>query len=55
MNFLEWHPSAPLFLVGGNDYMIWMVNALSGKVVRNFIGHEEKVIFARFSIFDSGK
>lgn len=35
--------------------MIWMVNALSGKVVKNFIGHEEKVIFARFSIFDGGK
>ena len=35
--------------------MIWMVNALSGKVVRNYIGHEEKVIFARFSLFDGGK
>lgn len=30
MNFVEWHPTAPLFLIGGKDYMIWMVNAVSG-------------------------
>jgi len=55
MNFLEWHQSAPLFLVGGNDFMIWMVNAVTGKVVKNYIGHEDKVIYARFSLFDGGK
>jgi len=55
MNFLEWHQNAPLFLVGGNDYMIWMVNALTGKVIKNYIGHEDKVTFAKFSLFDSGK
>lgn len=55
MNFLEWHQNAPLFLVGGNDYMIWMVNALTGKVIKNYIGHEDKVTFAKFSSFDSGK
>ena len=27
INFLEWHPSAPLFIVGGKDYMIWMISA----------------------------
>lgn len=55
MNFLEWHSSAPLFLIGGKDYMIWMINAASGKVMANFIGHEDEVVMARFSIFDGGK
>jgi WD40 repeat protein len=55
MNFVEWHPTAPLFLIGGKDYMIWMVNAVSGKVMANFIGHEEEVLMARFSLFDGGK
>lgn len=55
MNFVEWHPTAPLFLIGGKDYMIWMVNAVTGKVMANFIGHEEEVLMARFSLFDGGK
>ena len=55
MNFVEWHATAPLFLIGGKDYMIWMVNAASGKVMANFIGHEEAVVMAKFSIFDGGK
>ena len=55
MNFVEWHPTAPLFLMGGKDYMIWMVNAVSGKVMANFIGHENEVLMAKFSLFDGGK
>jgi len=35
--------------------MIWMVNAVSGKVMSNFIGHENEVLMARFSLFDGGK
>lgn len=33
MNFIEWHPTAPLFLTGGKDFMVWMVNAGNGKVM----------------------
>jgi WD40 repeat protein len=33
MNFIEWHPTAPLLLTGGKDFMIWMVNAVTGKVM----------------------
>ena len=33
MLFVEWHPTALLFLTGGKDFMIWMVNAGNGKVM----------------------
>lgn len=33
MNFLEWHPTGPVFLTGGKDYMIWMISAQNGKVI----------------------
>jgi WD40 repeat protein len=33
MNFLEWHPTGPVFLTGGKDFMIWMISAQNGKVL----------------------
>ena len=33
MCFVEWHPQAPIFLTGGKDYMIWLINAQSGKMM----------------------
>lgn len=55
MNFVEWHQSAPVLMTGGKDYMIWIVNAVNGKVMANLIGHEEEVFKAVFSIEDRGK
>lgn len=55
MNFVEWHASAPVLMTGGKDYMIWIVNAINGKVMANLIGHEEEVLKAVFSIEDRGK
>jgi WD40 repeat protein len=55
LNFVEWHQSAPLLLTGGKDYMVWMVNAQNGKVMANFIGHEDEVIMAQFTKNDGGK
>lgn len=55
MNFLEWHPTAPLFLTGGKDFMIWMVNAGNGKVMNSFIGHDQDVLMAQFTKADGGK
>jgi WD40 repeat protein len=55
MNFLEWHPTAPLFLTGGKDFMIWMVSATSGKVMNSFTGHEAEVTMAMFTLADNGK
>jgi len=55
LNFVEWHQTAPLLLTGGKDYMVWMINAVNGKVMANFMGHEEEVISAKFSLSDGGK
>lgn len=46
LNFVEWHHMAPVVLTGGKDYMVWVVNALNGKVMGSFIGHEEEVMKA---------
>ena len=42
-------------MTGGKDYMIWIVNALNGKIMANLIGHEEEVLRAQFTIEDKGK
>jgi WD40 repeat protein len=55
MSFVEWHPTAPIFLTGGKDYMIWMINAVNGKVLQSFIGHEADVTMAMFTKVDGGK
>lgn len=55
LNFVSWHPTAPLLLTGGKDYMIWMVNAKSGKIMGNFIGHEDEVTMATFPKAEKGK
>lgn len=55
MNFVEWHKQAPLLLTGGKDYMVWMVNAVSNKVMGSFMGHENEVTRAQFSKVDGGK
>ena len=55
LNFVEWHGSAPVLLTGGKDYMIWLVNAINGKVMANLIGHEEEVLRATFTKEDRGK
>ena len=46
LNFIEWHHQAPVLMTGGKDYMIWLVNALNGKIMANLIGHEEEVLRA---------
>ena len=55
LNFVEWHNMAPCLMTGGKDYMIWLVNALTGKVMTNLIGHEDEVIDAKFTKEDRGK
>ena len=55
VNFVEWHNMAPCLMTGGKDYMIWLVNALTGKVMTNLIGHEDEVIDAKFTKEDRGK
>ena len=35
--------------------MIWLVNAVNGKVMANLIGHEEEVTNALFTMDDRGK
>lgn len=34
MLFVEWHHTAPVLLTGGKDYMMWLVNALNGKIMQ---------------------
>ena len=53
--FVHWHAQAPVLMTGGKDYMIWLVNALNGRVMANLIGHEDEVIEARFTLEDRGK
>lgn len=55
LNFVEWHASAPVLMTGGKDYMIWLVNAVNGKIMANLIGHEDEVLKAHFSMDDRGK
>ena len=35
--------------------MVWLVNALNGKILANFIGHEDEVLTAKFTLEDKGK
>ncbi len=35
--------------------MIWLVNALTGKIMANLIGHEEEILKACFTLDDKGK
>ena len=42
-------------MTGGKDYMIWLVNAVNGKIMANLIGHEEEVMNANFTLEDKGK
>lgn len=35
--------------------MIWLVNALNGKIMANLIGHEDEVVKAEFTKMDGGK
>lgn len=35
--------------------MIWLINAVSGKVMANMVGHEEEVLYAEFTKHDKGK
>ena len=53
--FVEWHPSAPLLLTGGKDYMVWLINAINGKIMASFAGHEDEVNCAYFTKDDKGK
>lgn len=55
LNFVEWHSQAPVLMTGGKDYMIWLVNAVNGKIMANMIGHEDEVVNATFTIEDRGK
>ena len=42
-------------MTGGKDYMIWIVNAVNGKVMANLIGHDEEVLTATFTLDHKGK
>ena len=42
-------------MTGGKDYMIWLVNAVNGKIMANLIGHEDEVLKAHFTLDDRGK
>ena len=55
MLFVEWHPTAPVLMTGGKDYMIWVVNAVKGKIMQQFMGHEGDVVGAQFTKEDGGK
>ena len=55
LNFVEWHHTAPILITGGKDYMIWLVNAVNGKTMANFIGHQDEVLKGQFSLEDRGK
>lgn len=55
LNFVQWHPTAPVLLTGGRDYMLWMLNAVNGKLMASFGGHEEEVLSANFTLADKGK
>ena len=55
LNFVEWHHQAPVLITGGKDFMVWLVNALNGKILASLIGHEEEVLSARFTLEDKGK
>ena len=35
--------------------MIWLVNAVNGKIMANFIGHEDEVLKGHFTLEDRGK
>lgn len=52
LNFVEWHPKAPLVLTGGKDYMVWLVNAISGKIMASLAGHDSDVTNALFTLHD---
>lgn len=55
MLFVEWHPTAPVLLTGGKDFMIWVINAVNGKIMQQFMGHEGDVVSAQFTKEDSAK
>jgi len=55
MLFVEWHPKGNVLITGGKDYMVWMLNGLSGEILGNFIGHEADVTSAVFTLWDNGK
>ena len=55
LNFVEWHHTAPILITGGKDYMIWLVNAVNGKIMANFIGHQDEVLKGQFTLEDRGK
>lgn len=55
LNFVEWHHQAPVLITGGKDLVVWLINALNGKVLASFFGHEDEVLSAKFSIEDKGK
>jgi len=42
-------------MTGGKDFMIWIVNAVNGKIMANLIGHEEEVLRSKFTLEDRGK
>ena len=37
-------------MTGGKDLMIWLINAVNGKVMASFAGHEDEVNCAYFTL-----
>jgi hypothetical protein len=42
----------PLILTGGKDYMVWLVNAVTGKIMANLAGHDSDVTFEQHKLSD---
>lgn len=55
MAFVDWHPKAPLLLTGGKDFMVWLVNALTGKIMASLGGHDSDITLAMFTQHDQNK
>lgn len=49
VNFLAWHPRAPVLLAGSSDCMAYMWNAAKGAFLMAFAGHEDAVSCGAFT------
>jgi len=49
VTWLEWHPSGPVLLAGGNDGTIWMWKLPSGQVMHVLSGHNSSVACGKWT------
>jgi angio-associated migratory cell protein len=55
MNFITWHPKGNVFLTGGKDNLIWLLNGANGNFIGCLAGHKAEVLMASFTNADGGK